>query len=134
MIEGLFGKGKIYLFKHPVNGNSGIPRLTQILLDSNLPIKDESGQQQEIYGVFTNAKRSCLLVLHILGECIIFSKCRIQSKRFQILLSEDNTSIQLTREQLQKLVLEGNYQENVMTVKELENRLRRDDFAVSAPV
>lgn len=104
----LFSSGRIYLIQTVVNGNCGIPSLYGRLLsgDFGVDIVDEGG---EIYALFTTANHQTLFILHIDDYGVDLTKRRLFKGKFRTLLSDTEHPIELTRQDLKRLVLDGTY-------------------------
>ena len=110
MMSDLFSSGKIYLFRKPISGRYGIPKLTAYLTSGILGIDVSVGDTEEIYALFTTKRQDTLFILHIDEFGVDLTKRRLHGKKFVGILS-DSTSLQnLTREQLKRLVLDGTHE------------------------
>lgn len=103
----LFSSGKIFLILTPVNGNCGIPSLYGGLLNGSfgLDILNETG---ELYALFTTTNHKMLLILHVDNYGVDLTKRRLFKGKFRTML-ENSEPLELTREQLKRLVLDGTY-------------------------
>ena len=108
MMSDLFSSGKIYLILTPVNGNCGIPSLYGRLLDGSFGI-DITNETGEIYAVFTTKNHKTLLIFHVDNYGKDLTKRRLFKGKFRTMLANSELPLELSREQLKRLVLDGTY-------------------------
>ena len=105
----LFKSGKIYLIRTPINGNYGIPRLNGLVMGGKIGISLED-RMEEIYVVFVTKNLSRIKILHIDEVGISLTTRLLFNLKFRIMLEDESEPLQLNREQLRRLVLDGSYQ------------------------
>ncbi len=111
MITEIFNTGKIYLIRTPVSGNCGIPKLHGLILSGALGLDfNPATSMEECYFVFVTRNLKYLLILHLDDVGITLIKRVLFNRRFKIILSDDSKPLNLTREQIKRLVLDGTYQ------------------------
>jgi len=110
MIHDLFGSGKIYLIRTPVSGRYGLPKLHGMVTSGVLGIEVNPDSTEEMYFIFVTKTLKTLMILHIDEAGIDFTKRILFNRRFRIMLKDKANPIDLTREQLKRLVLDGTYE------------------------
>ena len=101
----LSGTGRIYMVREPVCGRFGIHRLLAMISSNSLGIKWNG--TDEISVVTFNKRKTICKVLHI-DPCGVDCTTRIlNTGRFQVMLDKDQLPIHLTRDELEKLLMEG---------------------------
>ncbi len=111
MITEIFNTGKIYLIRTPVSGNCGIPKLHGLILGGTLGLDfNPATSLEESYFVFVTRNFKYLLILHLDEVGITLIKRVLFNRRFRIMLEDEAKPLNLTREQMKRLVLDGTYQ------------------------
>lgn len=111
MITEIFNTGKIYLIRTPVSGNSGIPKLYGLILGGTLGLDyNPATAYEECYFVFVSRNLKYLMILHLDDTGITLIKRVLFNRRFRIMLEDQAKPLNLTREQMKRLVLDGTYQ------------------------
>ena len=129
MIDHLFTTGRLFLVRKPIRGNYGPTRLFSLLSGGTFGI-DITTNKEETYVIFTTRRRQMLLIFHIdaygydLTKRFLFA-----TSRFRILLEDESTPLQLTREELRRLVIYGSCEEDFETLKRQNQELKCQLYA-----
>ena len=109
----LLGTGRIYMVREPVCGRFGMHRLLAMLSSNSLGVKWNG--IDEISIVTFNKRRTICKILHV-DNCGVDCTSRVlNSGRFQVMLEEDKIPIHLTRDELEKLLMEGTVPEQAFS-------------------
>ena len=125
MIDNLFATGRIYLVRRPIRASLGPDTIFDRLTAGDFDI--DMSNQEETYVIFTNKRRTMLLIFHMDEHGYDLTKRKLFARySFRILLQEDALAEPLTREALQRLVYYGTTEEDFESVKRenLELKLR----------
>jgi len=110
-MSALFAGGRILLLKAPVNGHWGINRLYERITSDMMGFKYDDASREELWVVFFNRRLTRMRIMHIQpdrGYSLIIRV--IYSGRFRVILEgAAGKPVNITREQLQKLVDTGTY-------------------------
>ena len=111
----LSSTGKIVMVKEPVCGRFGIHRLMAMLTSNSLKISWNG--IDEITVVTFHKRRPACKLLHIDVYGIDCTTRILNSGRFQVMLSENQIPVNLTRQELEQLLREGTVQDNKLIYK-----------------
>ncbi len=111
----LSSTGKIVMVKEPVCGRFGIHRLMAMLTSNSLKVSWNG--IDEITVVTFNKRRTACKLLHIDVYGIDCTTRILNSGRFQVMLSENQIPVNLTRQELEQLLREGTVQDNKLIYK-----------------
>ena len=123
MIHDLFSSGKIYLIRTAVSGRYGLQKLHGMVMSGILGVDVNPDNVEEMYFIFVTRNLKTLMILHMDEAGVDFTKRILFNRKFKIMLEDQINPIDLTRDQLKRLVLDGSYEgdwESIYLKQQLE--------------
>ena len=123
MIHDLFSSGKIYLIRTAVSGRYGLQKLHGMVMSGILGVDVNPDNVEEMYFIFVTRNLKTLMIVHMDEAGVDFTKRILFHRKFKIMLEDQIDPIDLTRDQLKRLVLDGSYEgdwESIYLKQQLE--------------